>query len=161
VLGAVEVRDVVVVGDRLAAPALDDVDDLVGGALVGAFAGYRDAEVVDDDLRALVGQLDGLAPPDAVAGAGDDRDLAVQQPHLRVLLPALKTDVGVTVSRSFTRPSKRGTAHTRWEREAWPSTRASSGSRRERTAWSSSAVRSRTSPTRSRTRTPSITTRPR
>ena len=36
VLGAVEVGDVVVVGDGLAAPALDDVDDLVGGALVGA-----------------------------------------------------------------------------------------------------------------------------
>ena len=104
-LGAVEVGDVVVVGDRLAAAALDDVDDLVGGALVGALAGHRAAEVVHDDLGALVGELDRLAAADAVAGAGDDGDLAVEHAHLRVLLPALKTDVGVTVSRWFTRPS--------------------------------------------------------
>src|SRR4029453_13641715 len=91
--------------DRLAASALDDVDDFVGGALVGALARHRDAEVVHDDLRALVGQLDGLTSSYAVARAGDDGDLAVQQPHLRVLLPALKTDGGATVSRWFTRPS--------------------------------------------------------
>ena len=38
VLGALEVGDAVVVRDGFAAAALDDVDDLVGGALVGALA---------------------------------------------------------------------------------------------------------------------------
>ena len=39
------------------------------------------AEVVDDDLGAVLGQLQRVAPADAVAGAGDDGDLAVEQPH--------------------------------------------------------------------------------
>ena len=76
--GALEVGDAVVVGDGLAAAALDDVDDLVGGRLVGTLAGDRAAEVVDDDLGAVVGEHDRLAPPDAAAGTGDDRDLAVE-----------------------------------------------------------------------------------
>ena len=39
------------------------------------------AEVVDHDLGAVPGQLHGVAAADAVARAGDDRDLAVEQPH--------------------------------------------------------------------------------
>ena len=62
VLGAVEVGDVVVVGDGLAAAALDDLDDLVGGLLVGALARDRATEVVHDDLGALVGELDAPRP---------------------------------------------------------------------------------------------------
>ena len=84
VLGALEVGDAVVVGDGLAAALVDDVDDLVGGALVGAFAGDRAAEVVDDDLGAVVGEHDRFAAADAVARSGDDRHLAVEHAHLRV-----------------------------------------------------------------------------
>ena len=76
--------DAVVVGDGLAAPLGDDVDDLVGGPLVGTLAGYRAAEIVDDDLGAVVGELHRFAAPDAVARSGDDRHLAVEHAHLRV-----------------------------------------------------------------------------
>ena len=54
-----------------------------------AFAGDRAAEVVDDDLGAVVGEHDRLAAADAVAGSGDDRHLAVEHAHLRVP-PALQ-----------------------------------------------------------------------
>ena len=84
VLGALEVGDAVVVGDRLAAALRDDVDYFVGGPLVGALAGDRTAEIVDDDLGAVVGELHRLAPADAVARPGDDRHLAVEHAHLRV-----------------------------------------------------------------------------
>ena len=84
VLGAVEVGDAVVVGDGLAAALGDDVDDLVGGPLVGALAGHRPAEIVDDDLGAVVGELHRLAAADTVARSGDDRHLAVEHAHLRV-----------------------------------------------------------------------------
>ena len=110
VLRALEVGDAVVVGDRFAAAALDDVDDLVGGALVGAFAGDRAAEVVDDDLGAVVGEQDRLAAADTVARSGDDRHLAVEHAHLRVPPRCEKTDVGVTVPRPAARcPSRSGT----------------------------------------------------
>ena len=76
-----QLAHVVVVRDGFAAAALDDVDDLVGRRLVGALAGVRAAEVVDDDLRALRRELERLAATDAPPRTGDDRDLAVEQPH--------------------------------------------------------------------------------
>ena len=81
VLGPVPVGHVVVVGDGLAAVALDDVGHLFGGTLVGALAPDRAPEVVDDDLGPLLGQQERFTPPDSVPSAGDDRDLAVQQTH--------------------------------------------------------------------------------
>src|SRR4029450_7718329 len=67
--------------------------------------------VVDDDLRAVVGEEHGLAAADAVAGAGDDRDLAVEDAHLRVLPSRSQTvaepDVGVTVPPAARRASRR------------------------------------------------------
>ncbi len=106
--------------------------------------------------------IDGLAPTDAVAGSGDDRDLAVEHPHLRVPSPALKTDVGVTRTRGT--PVERGTARVRSDREevgsdGWPSTRASSGSRPVHTRSPSSAGRSPRSRRAARTTTPCTTTR--
>ena len=83
VLGAVELGDAVVVGDGLAAALRDDVDDLVGGPLVGALAGDRSAEVVDDDLGAVIGELYRFAAAHTVARSGDDRHLAVEHAHLR------------------------------------------------------------------------------
>ena len=85
--GALEVGHVVAVGDGLAAPALDDVDDLVRGRRVGALTGDRAAEVVDHDLGAVIGERDGLAAADTVAGSRDDGDLAVEHAHLRVHPP--------------------------------------------------------------------------
>src|SRR5262249_37651975 len=115
VLRAAEVRDAVVACDRLAAATLDDVDHFFGRSLVGALAGDRPAEVVDDDLGAVIGERDRLAAPHAAPRSGDDRDLAVQHSaHLRVLPPGLKTDAGVTVSRS----------HPGGRNAEWPSTRA-------------------------------------
>ena len=55
--------------------------DRVVGGLARALAALAAAEVVDHDLGAVLGQLHGVAAADAVARAGDDRDLAVEQPH--------------------------------------------------------------------------------
>ena len=84
VLGSLEVGHAVVVGNGLAAALGDDVDDLVGRSLVGTLAGHGSAEIVDDDLGAVVGELHRLAATDAVARSGDDRHLAVEHAHLRV-----------------------------------------------------------------------------
>ena len=43
---------------------------------VVALAGQRAAEVVDDDVRARLGEGQRVRPADAAPGAGDDRDLA-------------------------------------------------------------------------------------
>ena len=71
--------DVVVVGDGLAARALISSTTLSAGearALAGAVPGA--AEVVDDDLGAALGQLQGVDAPQTAAGAGDDRHPAVK-----------------------------------------------------------------------------------
>jgi hypothetical protein len=39
------------------------------------------AEIVDDHLGAVTGQLERVTPADAVTGTGDDRDLAIEQAH--------------------------------------------------------------------------------
>ena len=75
------VTDVGAVCHRLAAIALDDVGDLFGGPLVCSLTADRAAQVVDDDLGALLGQLERLAPADAVPRPGDDGHLAVEQTH--------------------------------------------------------------------------------
>ena len=85
--GALVVGDAVVAGDRLAAPALDDLDDLVGDLGVGSLAGHGSTEVVHDDLGAVVGQEDGFAASYAVAGTGDDRHLAVGMPAICASFP--------------------------------------------------------------------------
>ncbi len=78
--GGVVVGDVGVVGHRLAAPLLDDLHGQIG-VVARPLAADRPPDVVDDDPGALLGQLHRVAPPDAVAGAGDDGDLAVEQAH--------------------------------------------------------------------------------
>jgi hypothetical protein len=74
------VGHVLVVGDGLAAAVGDQPDGEVG-VLALALAGHRAAEIVDHDLGAVLGQLQGVAPADAVPGAGDDGDLAVEHAH--------------------------------------------------------------------------------
>ena len=53
-------------------------DHLVGRRLARPLAGERDAVVVDDDLGAVAGQLERVGAADAAAGAGDDRDAALE-----------------------------------------------------------------------------------
>ncbi len=79
--GRVEVGDVAVVGNRVAAPLLDELHDGVGILLAGAVAPNRAAEVVDHDLGAVLGQFERVAAPDAVRRTGDDGDLPVEQSH--------------------------------------------------------------------------------
>lgn len=68
--GLGDVADVGLVGDGVGAHLLDVLDDLVGGVLgVG---------VVDDDLGAAAGELDGHGGTNATAGASDKGDLAIK-----------------------------------------------------------------------------------
>jgi hypothetical protein len=78
--GLLEVGDVGVVGNGRATGLLDQRDRVVGGP-AGALTAYRAAQVVDDHLGALAGQLHCVSTADAVSGTGDDRDLAVEQTH--------------------------------------------------------------------------------
>ena len=80
------VRDVVTVGHRLAAHGPDLVDHLAGRAVGAAGAVHLGAEVVDDHLGALAGELEGVLPPDAPARAGDDDDPSVTDTHVVPLL---------------------------------------------------------------------------
>ena len=80
---AVEIGDVVEVGDGLAATRPDDLGNFLGRPAVGAFAASRAAEVVHDDARARGGEVQGVAAAHAVARPGDDGDLAVQDAHCR------------------------------------------------------------------------------
>ena len=52
----------------------DLVDDLLGRTHVGALAVPRATEVVHDHLGAVVGQQQGVLPPDAPARTRDDGD---------------------------------------------------------------------------------------
>ena len=61
-------------GDRLAARLLDFVDDLLRWAGVAAEAVERGADVVDQDLGALLGHQHGDGAADAPASPGDDGD---------------------------------------------------------------------------------------
>ena len=71
-LAEVGVGDAADARHGLPARGLDRGDGLLGGFGV---------EVVDHDLRALAGQLQRDLAPDAAAGAGDDRDLALKSSH--------------------------------------------------------------------------------
>ena len=64
--------DVVGVGHRPPAGGGDLVDHLLGRARVGAGPVPRPAQVVDHDVGAVLGQHQGVLPPDAPAGAGHD-----------------------------------------------------------------------------------------
>ena len=76
---ALRLGDALEVRDGLAAGLADFLDDLFGGLLArGALAVHRGAEVIDDDLRALMGGQDGHAPADAAACAGHYYDFAFQ-----------------------------------------------------------------------------------
>ena len=81
-LGGVEVGDVVVVGDGLAAGRLDLGHDLLGRRGVGAGALGRSAEVVHHDLGALGGEQERVLPPDPPPCSGDDGHPALELVHV-------------------------------------------------------------------------------
>ena len=69
-LGAVPVGHVVAVDDRLATHGPDGIDHLTGRA-VGAARAVSGADVVDHDLGAVPGELQGMTAPDAAPSTGD------------------------------------------------------------------------------------------
>src|SRR5439155_23599458 len=85
-LGTLPVGHVVAVGDSLAARGADLFDHLAGGTGRRTAAVDLGSQVVDDDLGALAGILQGVAPADAATGAGDDDDAAVTDSHQSVSL---------------------------------------------------------------------------
>ncbi len=78
---AVPVGDVVAVRGGFAAGGADLLDDRVRGRVVSSAAVELDAEVVDDDLRALAGQLERVGATQPAARAGDDGDATLTDPH--------------------------------------------------------------------------------
>src|SRR2546430_16165751 len=80
-LPALPVGHVVGVGDGLATGGLDLVNDLLGGGAVVSGAVHRAAQIVDDDLCALLGEEQRVLAADAAPGAGDDGNASVQCTH--------------------------------------------------------------------------------
>ena len=79
-LGALPVRHVLAVGHRLAAETADLLHDLAGRPGRSPRPIDFSAEVVDDHLRTLAGQLDRLGSADPPACAGDDRHAPFTDP---------------------------------------------------------------------------------
>ena len=75
--GALEVGDVVAVGDRLAARRADLVDHLAGRPGAAAGAVELAAEVVHHDPRALPGELERVGPTEPAPRSGHDHDAPV------------------------------------------------------------------------------------
>ena len=76
--GRLEVGDAVAVGDGLATGLLDVVDDLLSRTLTRAGTVEMCAEIVDDDLGAVLGHQQSLFAADAAAGSGDYSNLAFE-----------------------------------------------------------------------------------
>ncbi len=71
------VTDVPVVGDRCAAPTLDDCDYSIG-IPTAALAMHGRPEIVDHHRRTMVGELQRMAPADAMPRPRDQCDLALE-----------------------------------------------------------------------------------
>jgi hypothetical protein len=78
-LGIREVGHISRIGNRLPTCGNDLLDHLLRGRFAGALARQRDAEVVDDHLRTMTGELERVSPADASPRSGDDRDPAFEQ----------------------------------------------------------------------------------
>ena len=79
--GGVPVAHVVAVDDRLATGRLDLLHDLGRRRQIGALAGERGAEVVDDDLGAVGRERERVRAAEAAAGARHDHDPSVADAH--------------------------------------------------------------------------------
>jgi hypothetical protein len=76
--GAREVADVAVACNGLTARGDDLVDNLLGRRRLQARAVEIDVEIVDDYLRALLGEQQRVLASKPVSGAGDERDASFQ-----------------------------------------------------------------------------------
>ena len=74
------IGDVAVVRHGDSAARLDEGDGFVGGAAC-AFTGDTAAEVIHNNLGAVLGEFHGVTTANAVTRAGDDGDLAVEHAH--------------------------------------------------------------------------------
>jgi hypothetical protein len=88
-LGPRLVGDVVAVHHGLPAERPDVVDDLLRGPDRGPGAVNFGAEVVDDHIGPLAGELERMLTPDAPAGAGDHDDTTLAKSRHALLLPAV------------------------------------------------------------------------
>ena len=79
--GLVEDGDIAAVDDRLAAHCLNLGHDVLGRSGVGATTGGIATKVVDDDFGAFRRHHQCVFAADAAAGAGDQRDLSVENAH--------------------------------------------------------------------------------
>ena len=84
-LGAVPRRDAVAVGFGPATRGDDLVDDLLRRCRVGPFAARAAAEVVHHHRRTFGREQQRVPAADAAPRAGDDRNLAVEEPHVHLL----------------------------------------------------------------------------
>ena len=88
-LGGGEVGDVFMAHSGFAAGRGDLVGDLLRRRVVVTLARQRDAEVVDDDLRARSRKCERVLAADPATGAGDDRNLSVQGRHCGTFVPCM------------------------------------------------------------------------
>ena len=79
VVAVFEIADVAAVGDSVSAHRLDFVDDLLRrGVVVVAVARNTTAEVIDDDLGAMLCEVERVCPAEAAACTGYKGDLPIQ-----------------------------------------------------------------------------------
>ena len=97
--GALGGRNVVPVGDRLAARRPYFLDHLLGWRGVSARAVGSAAQVVDDDLGAFGSEQQRVLAAKAAAGAGDDGDSVVKRAHSRSLRRCLDRSVPTNQAR--------------------------------------------------------------
>ena len=81
-LRAVPRRDAVAVRNRAPAPGEDLFRDFVRDRALGGRATEADAEIVDDDGRSRLGEIQRYAASDAATGASDQRDFSFHHAHV-------------------------------------------------------------------------------
>ena len=142
---------------------LDLVDDGVGRVVL-VLPVEREAEVVDHDADALARELERLDAAEAAAGAGDDRDLAVQHPSSIVARFSVSSRVAELeyvlahdAERDGAWSPARAEASARRRRSRSPKRASTSPSRPAR----STRVRASTTPTAAAGSCPAASTRPR
>ena len=113
--GSGEVGDVLAVGGRLAARGLDLGHDLLGRREVGALAREAGAEVVDDDLRAALGEQERVAAPDTASRASDDRDPAAEVVLAHPKRPSAKRRASVKYRRPVSIFNRSRTEQSTWQ----------------------------------------------
>src|SRR5208282_6871304 len=98
-LAAFDGRDIHVIGNCVAAAALDFLGYVVGGRLRFLLPRYRDAKIVDDHCAPLRGECPRDAAADAATTAGDGGYFSVELAH-RSISP-LRHNAGIQTRPAF------------------------------------------------------------